>query len=59
MRTQEVGWEKYSLLSMLGWESQWLAYSADVHARVMRPAFTVPVFDRDMTGTTRSVTLPR
>ena len=56
-RLQEVGWEKFATLEMLGWAAQYLDYLADVEARMRQPHLRVPLFEREQ-GESKWCSLP-
>ncbi|DBA77212.1 TPA: hypothetical protein ACH3X1_009783 [Trebouxia sp. C0004] len=40
----ELGWSKWPSLMHLAWQGQWQHYLQHLHAKLSRPALTVPVF---------------
>ena len=55
---EEVGWEKYSTMQMLGWTAQYLEHRIDRITQTHKPALVVPVFDNALTGSVATLTLP-
>ena len=55
---QEIGWEKYSTLEMLSWAAQYLDYKAELAANLSKPAYLLPIFDRQFEGATTTIELP-